>query len=478
MSSFLCSALTSFRPVFSRHRTWLLFCMIILGFIGATEMVGVTSICRFWGLGESGFHSLLNFFRSEAYSLTTLVHHWTAFILAQGETITIHDRVILTGDHTYVPKDGRQMPGVVTLHQNSETQSKPSYFRGHCWGAICLAIGSIAEPFAIPVALGLHQGQIHIGEKDISKESKTMGPRIIQMALDFSLRHNKPCILILDAFFPCASVFNLANSIWSVESKQPLVTLIIKAKSNCVAYFKAEKIIEKKPGRPKFYGDKVKLSELFDHQHLFSTVNCLVYGTIEEVSILSVDLLWRPIGRTVRFVLAVSSRGPIVLMCTELNQDPKIALELYCMRTRIETTFDMLKNLMGTFHYRFWSKMMPRHSRTPKSNQLLKQPSSEAALKKVKLCWDACERFVMMSAMSLGLLQLISIKFKETIWGHFDVYLRTQSRNLPSERTVKYVISRFFVKDICSSASNAIIQEIKGRFLGKNTDLECNISSG
>ena len=201
MIKFLYSALKSFRPVFSRHRTWLLFCMIILGFIGATEMVGVTSICRFWGLGESAFHSFLNFFRSEAYSLQVLIHHWTAFILAQRETIMVYDRVILTGDHTYVPKDGRRMPGVVTLHQNSETQSKPSYFRGHCWGAICLAIGSIAEPFAIPLALGLHQGQIHIGEENTLKKSTTMGPRIIQMALEFSLRHQKSCVLILDAFF-------------------------------------------------------------------------------------------------------------------------------------------------------------------------------------------------------------------------------------------------------------------------------------
>ncbi len=129
--------------------------------------------------------------------------------------------------------------------------------------------------------------------------------------------------------------------------------------------------------------------------------------------------------------------------------------------------FDMLKNVMGAFHYRFWSMMMPRHSRKPESNQLLKQPSSAAARKKVKRCWDAYERFVMIGAMSLGFLQILSIKFNETIWKQFDVYLRTQSRKLPSERTVKYVISRLQVNDLCSSASSAIIQEIKRVFLRK-----------
>ena len=42
------------------------------------------------------------------------------------------------------------------------------------------------------------------------------------------------------------------------------------------------------------------------------------------------------------------------------------ALRLYCARTRIEIAFDMLKNLIGSFRYRFWSKGLPRHCRKPK----------------------------------------------------------------------------------------------------------------
>ena len=43
-------------------------------------------------------------------------------------------------------------------------------------------------------------------------------------------------------FFPGAGVFNLADSVWSVVTKRPLITLIIKAKSNCVAYFGAQEL--------------------------------------------------------------------------------------------------------------------------------------------------------------------------------------------------------------------------------------------
>jgi len=200
MLSYIYMAIGSFRGVFSHNSTWLVFSMVILGFLGASEIIGITSFCRFWGLGESGYHMFVHFFHSSAWSIGGLIRQWSTFVLAQNETVMVEGRAVLLGDHTYVPKDGRRMPGVVTLHQESETQSKPSYFRGHCWGAISLLIGSLSAPFGLPLALSIHQGLIHIGqEKEGNVE--TLGTRIVQMALDFAIRHNLPSVLVLDAFF-------------------------------------------------------------------------------------------------------------------------------------------------------------------------------------------------------------------------------------------------------------------------------------
>lgn len=55
-------ALFCFRGVFSRSSTWLLFCLVVFGFLGSDEMIGISSFCRYWGLGENGYHSLLHFF--------------------------------------------------------------------------------------------------------------------------------------------------------------------------------------------------------------------------------------------------------------------------------------------------------------------------------------------------------------------------------------------------------------------------------
>ena len=231
-----------------------------------------------------------------------------------------------------------------------------------------------------------------------------------------------------------------------------------------MAYYAAKApLYKKRPGRPPKYGEKVTLTDLFNLPYLFSKAQCLVYGKTEDITFLAINLLWKPTGEKIRFVLAVTSRGPIVLMCSDLCQDPLSALRIYCMRIRVEIMFDMLKNLLGAFSYRFWSKRMPRHSRKPKKNKDLITPSSED-IKTVKLCWDAYERFTMLAAIALGLLQLIALKYPQAVWNQSDVYLRTRSRELPSERTVKFVMTRLLVNNLFIVAPVAIISQIKERY--------------
>ena len=127
--------------------------------------------------------------------------------------------------------------------------------------------------------------------------------------------------------------------------------------------------------------------------------------------------------------------------------------------------FDMLKNLMGAFNYRFWSKRMPKHSRKPKKNKNLKVVPEEAT-DQVRQCWEAYERFVMIASISLGMLQLIALKFTQRIWDCYDGFLRTHSRSVPSERTVKHVISRMLIKEALLFAPSAIIGQIQKHYIG------------
>ena len=94
MHTYLYHALGSFRSLFSHHRTWLKFALVVLGFIASTEMVGVSSWCRLWQLDVNGYHSLLQFFRSSAWSLSALTHHWAVFVLAQQQVVYTHGRAV------------------------------------------------------------------------------------------------------------------------------------------------------------------------------------------------------------------------------------------------------------------------------------------------------------------------------------------------------------------------------------------------
>jgi hypothetical protein len=181
------------------------------------------------------------------------------------------------------------------------------------------------------------------------------------------------------------------------------------------------------------------------------------------VSILALNLLWKPTGGLIRFVFAVTRRGPIVLMGSDLHQDPVTARELYCVRTWIEVMFYHLKHLIGAFQFRFWSNKMPRHSRRPKTNRTLTAPTTQD-LGTVQHCWEAYERFVMLGAIALGLLQLLALKFSSTIWQQHVGFLRTRSRALPSERTVKQVITPQLVRDFLNPAAGGIMHEIRTHF--------------
>lgn len=360
---------------------------------------------------------------------------------------------MVLGDHTYVVKDGGRMPGVVALRETSETQSKPAYFRGQCWGAVGVLVGSLSACFCAPLRLQLHQGFQHLGE---SQAPLKLGEWIVQMTLDYALLQGRPVWLVLDAYFAVGPVFQRACSVYSVAMKQPLIQVITRAKKNYVAYWPALALTDKRrPGRPRLYGDKVRLWDVFDETYLFRSVTLTIYGQQETVQLLAGTLLWRPVKQRLLFVWAITSRGPIVLMCSDLAAKPETVLELYCHRTRIEILFATLKQVMGAFRFHFWSQYLPRHSRQPVSNQQLKAPPPQH-IDKVKACWRAMEMFVFCASVATGLLQQCSLRYSDSLWQQQVLYLRTRSRALPSEKTVRQILAPRLLRQLMQSRPESL----------------------
>jgi hypothetical protein len=365
-------------------------------------------------------------------------------------------RAVLLGDHTSVVNDARRLPGVVTRHQDSATQSKPTYCRGHHGGVVGLVVGSLAPAFCLPLEARLPQGFAHVREDETDAAQRpTRAVRLIRMALQFAVRQDTPALLVLDAFCAIAPVLQRAASTWALRLKHPYLHSLPRAQKNSVAYTPAKPQDKRAAGRPRKYGDPSKLKEVFEtHQAPLSNASCEVYGHVETVSYLVLKLLWKPIKAPLRFVFAITSRGPIVLRCSALARDPLMAIALYGARVRLATMFAMRKSVLGAFAYRFWSKRLPRHSRQPKKHTALKTPQKEP-LETVQKTWQACERFVMLGCITLGLLQLVALKFPHQVWEAFSLFLRTRHRALPSERTVKEVLAQELGRNDRKAASYA-----------------------
>jgi hypothetical protein len=310
--------------------------------------------------------------------------------------VVVEGRTVLVGDQTYGVKDARRMPGVVTLHQDSETQSKPTSFRGHHWGIVGLLVGSRSQAFCLPLEARLHQGFTH-GRDDETAEAQrpTLAVRLVNMALQCAVRHDRPALLVRDAFCAIAPVFHLATSRWSLRLKQPYLAIVTRAKKNSVAYEPAQPKPLPARGRPSKDGHPIKRKDVFaTHKEQCVHASCTVDGHVDTVSSLVLTLRWKPLKAPLRFVLVITNRGPMVLRGSDLESDPLMAMALYCARGRIETLFAMLKGTLGALAYRFWAKRLPRHARKPKKHGTRQAPRQEH-VQTARRPWQACERFVM-----------------------------------------------------------------------------------
>ena len=128
-----------------------------------------------------------------------------------------------------------------------------------------------------------------------------------------------PFYLVLDAYYAGQRmVHGLLNS------GNHLITHVRK---NVVAYWPAVSS-EKRRGPKRKYGQKVKLRTLFQDVSSFIEAPSPVYGeTHVMIRYRPFDLLWRPVGMVVRFVLVIHPQhGSKIFMTTDL---PLLPMDIF-----------------------------------------------------------------------------------------------------------------------------------------------------
>ncbi|MFQ5448566.1 MAG: hypothetical protein ACE5FF_16690 [Saprospiraceae bacterium] len=357
------------------------------------------------------------------------------------------DKIVLVGDHTKVVKDARKMPEVETLHQDSETGSKPSFFRGHHWACISLLIKAKNKYFGAPMWSEIHRDSL----------GESRATRIVNAAGGIAKSCGCSAYLMLDAFFAVGPVF-LTASMYGGD-----LLVLTRAKKNVVAYLDPPPQPDPSKRGPKNkYGEKLKLMELFDTlPDKFETAETLVYDKREDVRYLILDLIWKPVKGKLRFILVESSRGRIILMTSDMAMDWQLAINLYCHRVTVETLFDSLKNLLGGMSYHFWSMYIKPVSRRPVKNKAQKIVSTRPD--KTENTLAAIEKFVAVQMVVLGTLQLLACRFGGKIHSEARCWLRTPCGETPSVFVTKNALANTIRKKLLSFGKDWITQIIIGK---------------
>jgi hypothetical protein len=410
------------RPAFSRNRTFLWFLTVTAAFSLRSDLRGVTSFVRALGLRAPCYDSLLHFFHSTAIDLDKLSRLWLRIVLKRFPVHRIDGLPVFVLDGLKNPKEGRKMPAVKHLHQQSESNTKPQFIMGHsfqAFGVLC-RVGSYY--FCVPVCARIHEGIV-----ESNRSRKTLIDKAC--ALLKEVCQGQQFILLADAYY--------ANGKMVCSLDQGGSELVTRVRSNSVGFMPAIQPERPKRGRPRKYGRKVALNSLFASPDGFEVMRTSVYGEREvAIRYRVLDLLWRPVGKTVRFVLIDHPhRGRLILLSTDLTRSAEDIVLLYSLRFKIEVSFKHAIHSIGTFGYHFWMADM-KPLRRKAGNQYLHRETKEYRAK-VHRKMRAYHLFVQCGTIAQGMLNYLAMTQKERVWSSFGSWIRTIRPDvLPSEAVV------------------------------------------
>ena len=444
-------AILPLRPAFSRLRSFLWFATIVAGLTVRTELAGVTSIIRALNLQPRLYNKLCDHFHSSALKLDRLSALWTQAVLRLFPgPLRVNGRLVLVGDGIKIGKRGKKMPAVKLLHQQSESNTKPEYIMGHSLQAVSLLVQAAQSVFAVPLAVRIHQGLVWS-----NRDRRTLLDKML--ALLGILAIKDPFYFVPDAYY---ATYKIVNGL--LKDGNHLVT---RVKSNAVAYAVPKPKGRRKRGRPALYGKKIRLKTLLQDKASMQKMASPVYGERDVTLQYRVcDLLWRPVGRIVRFVVVVHpTRGACLLMCTDTSLYPIDIIRLYGLRFKIECSFKQAVHQIGTFAYHFWMKgMTPLRYRN--GNQYFHRQSSDYR-DKIKRKVHAYHVHIQAGVIAQGLLQYLSVAFPKLVWASFGSWLRTIRPGIPpSELVVANALRQTLPEFLLSSSkSNSLAKFIKDR---------------
>ncbi|NEP19667.1 MAG: transposase [Leptolyngbya sp. SIO4C1] len=412
------------RPAFSRAATYEWFVLLLWGVLLTNQPAAVSSYVNGIGLSEDYYHQALHWFHSSAFSIDQLCNRWGEWLRASAHSKRLRGQLVYVGDGIKVGKEGRQMPGVKGLHQESADVHKPTWIRGHYFSALGLLQGSGKALFWVPMILKLHDGIESAGS---ARGEKTLVDKMAELCIEQMAPGSYG---LLDAYYATVKVLR--------PFRQKGLHLITRARIStvaCAAFCRCP--AKHGPGRPRKWGSQIQLKDLFAPLAQCAKASVWLYGKPTTVHYQTFLFHWDDADELVLFVLTQLPCGRrIILLSSDINLTGSEVIEAYGWRFKIEVTFRTLVHLLGGFAYRFWLKLMDPSSQWPERFKLDDYHPLERLQIEQKV--EAFERFVNLNAIALGLLQILALEMPQQIWARFPRWFRTLPKHgYPSEQIVR-----------------------------------------
>lgn len=438
MWKYIIDNLYTFQVAFSNKRTFFWFIIVIIGFCTRCDLLGDTSFIRSVGLLPTAYNGLNHFFHSSSISLTVLTNKWVELTMKIFDSfcVKMNGRFVIIGDGIKVSKEGKKMPGVKSLHQESQNNSKPEFIMGHSIQVLSLLVGRLESFFAVPLI-----GRIHEGLRFSNFKDKTL----IDKMWGLISQYPKSYYVVLDAYYRNVAFIEKIVNAGS--------HIVVRLKSNAVA-FELPAIKKKKTrGRPRKFGRQIKLINVFKNRiHEFKTVESPVYSEKNvKLKYFSMKLMIRACNKLFQIVWVIHPiRGRMILLTSDLNINPVNVIKLYGYRFKIEVSFKAMIQSIGTFAYHFWMKDMDPIKRKSKGQYLHRK--DKRYRDKVIQKMNAYHLHIQVGFIAQGLMQYLSVVKMDDVWGSFKGYVRTIRKNiLPSEMITGYALRESFSEFIESN---------------------------
>ncbi len=415
------------RGACARTTTFGWMTIVLAGMSIRTDLLGVTSWVRTLALKGDAYKRLLHTFHNRGIHIEKLTELWVKLALKIFRPVTFGPYRVCLADGLKVPKEGYKMPAVKKLHQESANNSKPPFIMGHSFQAISLLVSTFTGHIAaVPLVSRIHEGLVWS-----NRHKRTLLDKLATLFLGIAPIFKTPIILIADAYYASRKM------IWPllVHGHQ----LVTRVRSNAVGYMPAKQPTKPSRGRPRKYGKRMPIKDLLRRKFQTAVSPCVGEEGI-EISYLCINLLWKPIGDLVRFVVVKHpKRGTIFLMSTDTTLGPLDILVLYGYRFQIEVGFRQAIHTLAAYQYHFW--MMDMIPLTRQSGNQHLHRSSEEYRRLVRRKMDAYHRYVQLGCIAQGLLIYLAVTYYRTVWNECRTWFRTKIiANPPSELMVSHAL--------------------------------------